>query len=93
MFTGLIQRLRSHGHEKPLPELDARLAAGALLVRLAKSDAHYAVEEIVEIDRVLAERHGLNPVEAVKMRAHCEPRSAPAPATAGPRCAAGCSQG
>jgi uncharacterized tellurite resistance protein B-like protein len=82
MFTGLIQRLRGHGQEKPLPELDARLAAGALLVRLAKSDAHYAVEEIVEIDRVLAERYSLNPVAAMKMRADCERLSAQAPDTA-----------
>jgi len=71
MFNALINRLRGHG-EKPLPALDARLAVGALLVRLAKSDDHYAFEEIVAIDHVLASRYGLGPVEAMKMRADCE---------------------
>lgn len=71
MFSALINRLKGHA-DKPLPQLDARLAVGALLVRLAKSDAHYAFEEIAEIDTVLALRYGLGPVEAMKMRADCE---------------------
>lgn len=71
MFNGFIARLKGHA-EKPLPPLDAHLAVGALLVQLAKSDAHYAFEEIVAIDKLLGERHGLNPVEAMKMRADCE---------------------
>ena len=80
MFAALLTRLKRHG-EKPLPELDARLAVGALLVRLAKSDAHYAFEEIVEIDRLLMARYACNPVEAMKMRADCERLAAQAPDT------------
>lgn len=72
MFTELLQRLTGHTPEKPLPELDARLAVGALLVRVAKTDHHYAVEEIIQIDKILASRFDLNPVEAAKMRADCE---------------------
>lgn len=55
-----------------LPEADASHAMGALLVRAAKADDAYLFEEIAMIDRILAKRHGLNPVEAAKMRAECE---------------------
>jgi uncharacterized tellurite resistance protein B-like protein len=82
MFAALIQRLRGHRPEKPLPALDARLAVGALLVRLAKADANYAFEEIAAIDRLLAERYGCGPVEAMKLRADCERLAAQAPDTA-----------
>jgi uncharacterized tellurite resistance protein B-like protein len=60
------------GYHTPLPEADAQHALGALLVRAAKADDTYLVEEIAQIDRVLRERHGLNPVQAAKMRAECE---------------------
>ena len=53
----------------PLNDEDARTAMGALLVRIAKSDGCYAAEEIGVIDRLLAQRYGLNPVEAAKLRA------------------------
>lgn len=55
-----------------LPEADAAHAMGALLVRAAKADDAYLFEEIAIIDRILARRHDLNPVEAAKMRAECE---------------------
>jgi uncharacterized tellurite resistance protein B-like protein len=45
---------------------------GALLVRAAKADKTYLVEEIAKIDKILAERHNINPIEAAKMRAECE---------------------
>ncbi len=79
MFAELLARLTGHTPEKPLPELDARLAVGALLVRVAKSDQHYAFEEIVQIDKILASRFDLNPVEAAKMRAECERFASAAP--------------
>lgn len=60
------------GYQTPLPEADAPHALGALLVRAAKADDAYLFEEIVVIDKILAKRHGLNPVEAAKMRAECE---------------------
>ena len=60
------------GYHTPLPDADAQHALGALLVRAAKADNTYLVEEIAQIDKVLCERHGLNPVQAAKMRAECE---------------------
>ena len=81
MIAEFFQRLRGARPETPLPELDAQLAVGALLVRLAKSDQHYAVEEIAKIDLLLAQHYGLNPVEAAKTRATCEKLEAQAPDT------------
>jgi uncharacterized tellurite resistance protein B-like protein len=60
------------GYHTPLPEADAQHAMGALLVRAAKADHTYLVEEIAMIDKILAQRHGINPVAAAKMRAECE---------------------
>ncbi len=81
MFTDFLKRLRGIRPEAPLPPLDARLASGALLVRIAKADSQYVFEEIAEIDRILARAHGLKPVEAAKLRATCEKLEAQAPAT------------
>lgn len=60
------------GYHTPLPEADASHAMGALLVRAAKADHTYLVEEIAMIDKILAQRHSINPVAAAKMRAECE---------------------
>lgn len=60
------------GYHTPLPEADASHAMGALLVRAAKADHTYLVEEIAMIDKILAKRHDINPVAAAKMRAECE---------------------
>ncbi len=81
MFADFLSRLTGTKPDTPLPPLDARLAVGALLVRLAKIDAHYAVEEIAQIDMILARAHDLNPVEAAKLRATCEKLEAEAPET------------
>ncbi len=73
MLERLIAFLRNpSGYHTPLPQADASHAMGALLVRAAKADAAYLFEEIAVIDKILAERHGLNPVDAAKMRAECE---------------------
>ena len=66
-------------HDAPLPEPDEKLALGALLVRVAKSDHVYSVSEISLIDRILAQHFGLKPVAAAKMRATCEKLQAAAP--------------
>lgn len=58
--------------EQPLPEPDARLALGTLLVRIAMADGAYLFEEVEEIDRILAKAYDLKPLEAAKMRASCE---------------------
>ena len=56
----------------PLPELDAKLAFGTLLVRVAQADDTYLFEEISQIDHVLSRAFGLKPIAAAKMRATCE---------------------
>lgn len=65
----------------PLPDPDAELALGALLVRVAKSDREYQVAEISLIDRILARLYQHNAVEAAKIRATCERLHAAAPDT------------
>ena len=65
----------------PLPDPDAELALGALLVRVAKSDRAYKVQEISLIDRILARMYGHNAIEAANVRATCEKLHAAAPDT------------
>ncbi|KJZ18949.1 tellurite resistance TerB family protein [Loktanella sp. S4079] len=75
MFDNLLAFFCHHGDAKnptSLPEADVRHAMGALLVRAAKADDAYLFEEITLIDKVLAERYAMNPVQAAKMRASCE---------------------
>ncbi|MGB7317161.1 MAG: TerB family tellurite resistance protein [Planktotalea sp.] len=66
---------------KPLPEADVPHALGALLVRIALSDNHYAVQEISQIDRILSRFQGIGPIDAAKLRAECERLEAFAPDT------------
>ena len=66
---------------KPLPPTDVPHALGALLVRVALSDKQYAVQEISQIDRVLATYQNIGPIEAAKLRAECERLEAFAPDT------------
>ncbi|MGR3460158.1 MAG: tellurite resistance TerB family protein [Roseovarius sp.] len=65
----------------PLPEPDERLALGALMVRIAKSDSDYALAEIKQTDRLLAALNRIGPVEAARMRATCERLERAAPDT------------
>ncbi len=78
MLGKFFQSLRT---PKPgqLPDPDAELALGALLVRVAKSDSEYQVSEIGIIDRILARLYSHNAVEAAKIRATCEKLHAAAP--------------
>lgn len=80
MFADLLKRLTAPA-PAPLPDTDARLALCALLVRLAKADGDYQVVEIALIDRLIAARYGLNPVEAAKLRAQAEALEHDAPDT------------
>ena len=64
-----------------LPDPDAELALGALLVRIAQSDRAYLLEEISLIDRILASLYGHNAIEAAKVRATCEKLHSAAPDT------------
>lgn len=81
MWETLLSRLRGKPTKEQLPEPDEKLALGALLVRVAKSDHHYDAVEIGEIDRILAGTFDLNPIEAAKLRATCEKLEAAAPGT------------
>lgn len=79
MFEHLFpRRPRTH---KPLPEPDAQLALGALLVRVALADRSYTVEEVSQIDRILQATFGMKPLEAAKLRATCEALERHAPGT------------
>lgn len=66
---------------KPLPQPDAQLALGALLVRVAFADRTYRAEEVGQIDRILAQTFDLGPIEAAKLRATCEALERDAPGT------------
>lgn len=82
MLSEFFQKFKKAPQEAtPLPELDGEIAMGVLLVRLAKADQNYAVEEIAMIDRLFARHRDLNPVEAAKARASCEKLEREAPDT------------
>lgn len=66
---------------KPLPQPNAQLALGALLVRVAFADNSYEAAEIGQIDRILARTFDLGPIEAAKLRATCEALERDAPGT------------
>ena len=80
MLKELFQAFRPK-EPAALPDPDAELALGALLVRVAKSDRDYALEEISLIDRILARLYQHNAIEAAKVRATCEKLHAAAPET------------
>ncbi len=80
VLTQVLKRFRATEPE-PLPDPDAKLAIGALMVQIALSDRNYQIEEISLIDKVLARLFDLGPIEAAKMRATCEKLHAAAPDT------------
>ena len=80
MLNKLFAAFRANNTEQ-LPDPDAELALGALLVRVAKSDHEYQVKEISLIDRILARLFQHNAIEAAKIRATCEKLHAAAPET------------
>ena len=79
MFERLFPRRRSA--PKPLPQPNAQLALGALLVRVAFADRNYNAKEIGQIDRILSQTFGIGPIEAAKLRAICEKLEHDAPDT------------
>lgn len=80
MFADLLKRLTAP-EPAQVPDQDARLALGALLVRIARSDGDYSTVEIDRIDRVLAARYALAPSDTAKLRADCETLETEAPDT------------
>lgn len=80
MFGELLKRLTAP-EPAPVNDEDARLALGALLVRIARSDGDYSAVEVDRIDRVLSKRYGLSPFETAKLRGDCETLESEAPDT------------
>lgn len=80
MFGELLKRL-TQPEPETLPDEDARRALSALLVRIARSDGHYAEEEVRRIDRILAARYALSPFEATALRREAETLESEAPDT------------
>lgn len=80
MFGDLLKSLLDP-EPAPLADSDARLALGALLVRLARSDGDYAVAEKQHIDNVLARRYGLDSAAAEALRHDAETLESQAPDT------------
>jgi len=78
MFERLFSRKTP---DTPLPQPDAQLALGALLVRVAFADHEYRPAEVGQIDRILAATFDLKPLEAAKLRATCEALERHAPGT------------
>lgn len=79
----MLERLfpRRAPSPKPLPQPNAQLALGALLVRVALANREYVVTEVAQIDRILATTFTLGPIEAAKLRAECEALERHAPGT------------
>lgn len=65
----------------PLEDGDARLALTALLVRLARTDGHYAAGEIIRIEEIAMARFGLSKEAAAALRGAAERLEEEAPDT------------
>lgn len=82
MFRNLLNRLFNDDPQpQPLASPDAEVAIAALLVRVARSDAHYEEAERQRIDQILARRRGLTSEEAAERRTAAEMIEAEAPDT------------
>lgn len=80
MFGDFLRRLTAPD-PTPLATGDARLALGALLVRIARADGDYAPDEITRIDNILSARYGLDAAQTASLRADCETLETEAPDT------------
>ncbi|MCR6644756.1 MAG: TerB family tellurite resistance protein [Terricaulis sp.] len=77
MLKDLLKRLSGES-AAPLPPEDARLAVAALLVIAANADFHYQDTERAMIERVLADRYGLDAAAAKALREEGEAAEAAA---------------
>ncbi|WP_298292410.1 TerB family tellurite resistance protein [uncultured Litoreibacter sp.] len=80
MFAALLNRLTADTPDQ-LEATDARLAMAALLVRLARTDGHYASSEAARIDLILARHYQLTDGDAQALRAEAEILETEAPDT------------
>jgi uncharacterized tellurite resistance protein B-like protein len=67
MLKDLLRRLQGES-AAPLPPEDARLAIATLMVIAANADHHYHDSERAMIERVLADRYGLDAAGAKALR-------------------------
>lgn len=65
----------------PLDTTDEKLALGALMVRIARTDGTYAASEVEVITRLLSDRFALPPDEALALRVEAEEIETEAPDT------------
>jgi len=72
MISSLLRKLTGESVEGPLTQDESRVAVAALLVIAAHADHAYEEAECAQIERVLAERYGLNPAQAAALRAEGE---------------------
>lgn len=70
MLSGLLRKLT--GDAGPLTKDESRVAVAALLVIAAHADHHYEDVERAQIERVLADRYGLDAAAAAALRADGE---------------------
>lgn len=80
MFGEFLRRLTAPDPQQ-LSDPDARLALGALMVRIARTDGDYAKAEIAQIDKALMKRFDLDASDAAALRAECEVLESEAPDT------------
>ncbi|MEY1556131.1 TerB family tellurite resistance protein [Yoonia sp. R2331] len=78
MFGDFLKRLTAPT-PAPLQDDDARLALGALLVRLARADGYFDADEKARIKAILAQRYALP--DASALLADCEVLESEAPDT------------
>ncbi len=69
IWDHLLDRLRGKTDVDPLPEPDEKLALGALLVRVAKSDDNYHALQIIYIYRIFSTIFDLNSIDSLKLPA------------------------
>ena len=80
MFADFLKRLTAPAPTQ-LPDQDARLALTALLVRVARTDGQYDVEEMARIDAITAARYGLDSALSRALRNDAEQLETEAPDT------------
>ena len=80
MFRNLLSRLFTDAPD-PLDAEDAEIAVAALLIRVARADDRYSVDEQHRIERIMARRRGLDASESTERRVAAEMIEAEAPDT------------
>jgi uncharacterized tellurite resistance protein B-like protein len=80
MFGDILRKL-TQTNPAPLPQQDARLALTALLVRVARTDNFYSPQEVAKIEKIVANRYGLDAAAAAALRTEGEALETQAPDT------------